>query len=236
MVKKIWIALLVSSVISIFIFDLLTVYKESFGAFGVYAWIFSYLLIGIFALRSLVRIFRYIVEHQTYFSLVLLMIMSIIIVMHAFNINNGSLESTQQIGCTIEQLTTRADKGFRQFCFIGYPTRQYFIPALPTIFLGRSYSAINMGYAIYSLVGIVIFTSGLLSFLKRKFDAERADIATAFGLASLLHLFFFSHILLMFEQSIFPLALGLSAAGLVLEYSVHKKEMISLQEALFCFI
>ncbi len=223
MVKKLWISLLISSVASIFIFDLLTLYNESFGNFGVYAWILSYCLIGAFAMRSLLKILKYIIEHQTYFSLVLLMIIVIIIVMHAFNINNGSLESTQQIGCTIEQLTKNADKGFRQYCFIGYPTRQYLIPALPTFIFGRSYSAINMGYAIYSLVGVVIFTSGLLIFLKKKIDAEKADIATAFGLASLLHLFFFSHILMMFEQSIFPLALGLSAAGLVLEYCVHKK-------------
>lgn len=223
MAKKLWISLLISSVVSIFIFDLLTLYNESYGIFGVYAWILSYFLIVVFAVRSLLKILKYTIEHQTYFSLVLLMIIAIIIVMHAFNINNGSLESTQQIGCTIEQLTKSTDKGFRQYCFIGYPTRQYLVPALPTFIFGRSYSVINMGYAIYSIVGVIIFTNGLLSFLKRKLDAERADIATALGLASFLHLFFFSHILLMFEQSIFPLALGLSAAGLTLKYCVHKK-------------
>jgi hypothetical protein len=215
--------LLISSVASIFIADILTFYNPTFGQLGFIAWIVSYGFIVCFAIKSLLYVLKYIYHHQTYFSFVLLMILVLVVVVHAFNINNGSLESTQQIGCTINQLLYKTDMGFRDYCFIGYPTRQYYIPSLLTMLLGPSYGTLNMSYSIYILAGLTIFTAGLLQFFKKYYGTERADIATALGLASLLHLFFFSHILLMYEQSIFPLSIGLSGAGLMLGYFSKRK-------------
>ncbi len=150
-----------------------------------------------------------------------------LIIKNISDLRNVSGETCGEINNGVENLTSQNDFGYLSTFAYGYPARQYFIPALPSIFWGRSLSSMNLGGSIYFLFGIIIFTSGIFSLLKDNILKEATSI---FALASLLHFHFVNHFLFYFEQSIFPLSFTLILAGLYMHLTSKrdKTEIIIL--------
>ncbi|MBX7143115.1 MAG: hypothetical protein K1X79_01555 [Oligoflexia bacterium] len=131
----------------------------------------------------------------------------------AQNPANVSHESTQQLGCALEKLTAWPHTGVQEDCFLGYPARQYFVPALPTIFFGRSALSLNIGQVLYLLVGLLAMARGMLGLFNSQ---VLGDVSAAALIVSTFQSYFFRYQLLNFEQSIYPIAFGFIVVGFAL--------------------
>ena len=124
-------------------------------------------------------------------------------------------ESAQQLGCILWNLTEEKQLGFYTYCFIGYPARQFYLPALPSLLFGRSAESLNAGYMIGLFVSLPIAAYGLSRFFEK---LNKADWVVAL-LLSISGLFYrYNYLLVVMEQSIFPYYLSLGALGFYLLY------------------
>jgi hypothetical protein len=119
----------------------------------------------------------------------------------------------------LNHLKNSPDWGFNSTCFFGYPTRQYLISSLPSLFLGRNVFALNLGGSIYIILGLVIFASGLI----KHFGNKSGNLSVAFFLSTLWHIPYLIHFTFLYEQSTFPFSLGLIISGIFLQYMNEKK-------------
>lgn len=123
-----------------------------------------------------------------------------------------SHEATQEVGCGLRFLE-KPGLGFAQNCFLGYPVRQYFLPALPSLVAGRSQLALNVGGVLQFVLGVIVFSSGVLVTFRR---TRFAHLAALVLVTLPLHLYYVNQFLLMFEQGLYPFSIGLLAAGFFL--------------------
>ncbi len=122
-------------------------------------------------------------------------------------------ETTQEIGCALRTLATSPSRGWADTCLFGYPTRQHLLPALPSLFLGRTQTALHVGSAAYLLVGLLVFAHGLAGQYEQRRDGFPL---AALVVVLLTHFYFFHHFMLAFEQSVYPMLFTMTATGLVL--------------------
>lgn len=152
-----------------------------------------------------------------------------LLVFRAGQIQNISGETTQAVSCILN--SEFFGEKFNQSCFLGYPSRAYFIQALPSLIFGRSLFSLNLGAVIIFVPGLIMFTYGLV--LKSK-NTKLSDLIVGLGLSALLHFYSVNHFLFFsFEQSIFPLSFGLMGFGLLLIYQ-QQRQLLPL--LLFIFV
>ncbi len=192
--------------------DPLSMSYKSWGKAGVILWLLSFLVMFVVAISQIINLAQTAWKTKNFASLFSLLV---ILVLVAFNITRArsiSGETTQEVACALEHIKKSIDWGYRRICFLGYPTRQYYLSALPSFLLGRNHLTLNLGGTLYFWLGISLFAAGSLKFNKFK---TKQDLITGIGLISILHFYFFNHFLLnQYEQSNFPLSLGLAALGL----------------------
>jgi hypothetical protein len=185
---------------------------KNWGKAGVIFWFLSFLVMFVVATGQMIKLAKTAWKTKNFASLFSLLV---ILVLVAFNITRArsiSGETTQEVACALERFKQSIDWGYRKICFLGYPTRQYYLPALPSFLLGRNQLTLNLGGTLYFWLGISLFAAGSLKFNQFK---TKQDLITGIGLISILHFYFFNHFLLnQYEQSNFPLSLGLAAFGL----------------------
>lgn len=131
----------------------------------------------------------------------------------ALDPSNVSHESTQQMGCALEKLSQWPFTGSHEDCFLGYPARQYFIPALPSLVLGRTQFALNFGQLLYLMLGLLLFARAWPACFKSSWMAD--GVGATFLLSSF-QSYFFRYQLLNFEQSLSPISLAFAVTGLAL--------------------
>ncbi len=194
--------------------DLLSLVWPNLGKAGVIIWFLSICALSIVALKQLLSLVKVAWKTKNFASLLSLLI---ILVLAAFNMTQArsiSGETTQEVACALEHFKKSIDWGYQQSCFLGYSARQYYLPALPSLILGRNQLALNLGGTLYFWLGISLFIVGVL---KSNQFRTKQDLAAAAGIISVLHFYFFNHFFFnQFEQSIFPLSLGLAGFGLYL--------------------
>ncbi len=214
---------------TIFIIDLASLRFPVLGQCGTVLWFFSYLFLIIFGFRSLGQIVRNIglAESWPIYSRVrrywpiglitpLVLAFWFYIVFQNIPLEKSvSYESTQQINRTLKSLATPPDFGFRKAVFLGYSARQFFLPAIPSILMGRSIVALNLGGSLYFLLGLLIFASGILTCFS---DRRQGDIVCGIVLALMFHIYWVNYQLFYFEQSIYPFSLAMILCGLFLHY------------------
>ncbi len=128
-------------------------------------------------------------------------------------------ELAVEIQCTLEQIGSSPDAGFGSLCHHGYPTRQYYLSALPSLLLGRCPVALKLGGTLPLILGLALFVSGAIAF----FGASgAADWALALALSLLVQSRFVIQWLVNPEQALFPISYSLAAVGLCLRYLVDK--------------
>lgn len=219
-------------IIGIVVSDILSPHFIVPGKLGTILWIISYFFVAIFALRCLKNLLLWGIKKVSVISLLLMLLFVFIIAMQVGNPASLSGETTIETECALNYLQNADDLGFRKTCLFGYPARQYFLSSLPTIIFSRSLVNLNLGGALYFLMGIVIFTYGLFRYFGIN---KKTDIIATLALSSLLHFYYFNHFLFKFEQSIFPLSFGLILVGAMMEYSrkFYKPALIPIALSVF---
>jgi hypothetical protein len=192
--------------------DILTLFIPAVGAVGTGLWYLSYLYLIVFAGWCLHFIIKQSLAQRSAFSLAVILLFMGLIIIHAGNPKSLSGETSIEINCAIEKLQSSPDRGFHQTCLFGYPARQFFLPALPTLLFDRSLFALNIGGGIYFLLGVIIFSAGVIKYLNKPYSDLIAGILSI----SLLHYYYVSYFLFQYEQSIFPLSFTLMLLGIYL--------------------
>jgi len=123
-------------------------------------------------------------------------------------------ETCHEIGCAVGHFAGDPGWGYNRTCLFNYPARQFIVPALPTLLLGRSGFALTFGSFLYLLVALPIFARGLLDELAGR---RHADLVTALVLTFPLHLRYFNHFMFAYEESIYPFLHAMIFAGLALQ-------------------
>jgi hypothetical protein len=126
-----------------------------------------------------------------------------------------SFESTQEIGHAVYLINYSNDMAFNKKCFLGYPARQFFLPSLPTLIMGRKVLAINLGGSLYVIIGLLIFSRSIsINFEDRRYG----DLAGGIILSLIFHIYYVNYQIFWFEQSIYPFGFTLIICGLYLHY------------------
>lgn len=223
-VQTIYSIILIFTVLCLYGVDLGATVFPALGKLGTGLWFFSYLFFFIFGFKSLFTILKSGMSSlkarsfSGWVTPLVLFAWFYIVIVNIPLTKNVSYESTQQIAQTITLLKTSPDAGFQKPCFLGYPARQFFLPALPTLLGGRNITALNTGGCLYFLLGLLIFSSGVLANFK---DKTKGNLFCGILLSLLFHAYYVNYQLFYFEQSIFPFSLGLISCGMFLHFWVN---------------
>jgi hypothetical protein len=132
----------------------------------------------------------------------------------AFTMING--ETAQEVQSGYFFFTKFRDLGLFKMGFLGYPTRQYLLAALPSYVWGKSLVAMRMGYGTLYIVGYVAFLQGTWRYLESRNSPRPMLVASLTGTLVALG----SYPLLYartFEQTTVPISITfLFLAGLLL--------------------
>lgn len=176
-----------------------------FGKIGVVAFIFLIALLIFFTISELIFLINTCLEGKYLLSFLTLAAITLVtIVFYVPQPENLSLDSTQQISCAIN-IFHEGDWGFFKNCFIGYPTRQFYLPMFTSL-LERSVFNLQLGSYLYMLIGSIFLTA---SGVRRLGKDMRNDRLLSIILCIPLHFHFFNYLVLTFEQAIYPVGLGL---------------------------
>ncbi len=228
--RKIYGFILILTLLGLFGVELGSWIFPPLGKLGTGLWFFSYVFLFIFAIKSLLTILGNgfsSLKNRSFSGWIpplVLFVWFYIVITNIPLAKNVSYESTQQITQTLNLLKNSNDLGFHKSCFLGYPARQFFLPALPSMLWGRNITALNTGGCLYFFLGLLIFSSGVPAHFQNK---VRGNILCGILLSLLFHAYYVNYQLFYFEQSIFPFSLGLIACGLFLHFWVNPSWEIS---------
>ena len=244
-IKYFYIVLNFQVFFSIIFLDILSVKYAWLGKIGTYFWFCSYIFFFIFILKVIFYIFRSTsysedgnIEKKTNITLpgkiyskfyllkiflknkplitfFTIIIWIIVLFSNISSINNISGETCIEVRDTINHLKNSEDLGFRGTVICGYPARQIFLPSIPTLILNRNIFALNLGGSLYFLMGLIIFSSGIL---KNFEDTRSGDLICGIILSLIFHIYYVNFFILAFQQSIYPFSFGLIICGLFLNY------------------
>jgi hypothetical protein len=220
--KTVYIYSALAVMFALVLLDLLTAHVAQLGLAGVVLWYVSYLYIAIFAALCFRDLFTPVWPLKAPITTIFIVAYLAMIAWNLNTLHGVSGEAAQEMSCTLTQLTHAVDHGYQDNCLLGYPARQFFLSAVPSLLFGRSLVDLHLGGGLYFILGLLIFSTGAL---KRLQYGLSADLLTAVLLASLVHIHFFDVFSLPFEQSLYPLCFGLIIAGLFLHYRTQHDEV-----------
>ncbi len=139
------------------------------------------------------------------FAIILIIFIVIVGALPHYAVNH---EATQEAAAAFQNMQTR-DLNYTKFSFIGYPSRQYLLPLIPTVLFGRSSFNLNLGYALPFLLGSMLFYVGL----RKYFNQKNSIPLLSLSVISLLTFSYVVEYLWHFEQVILPLSFFLQAVG-----------------------
>lgn len=188
------------------------------GRLGTYCWVLSFVYFLIYLVKNWQTIFKN--KYYPIYTIFVLLLFFVFITRSIPTMIAYDGESTKIVTCTLSNIKHDIGYGYNKTCLYGYPLRQYLIPSLPSLF-GRNIVNLNIGGSVYLIIGLLIFSSSALRFLKY---SKNGDLITAISLSLLLHFHYFNYFAFTFEQSIFPFSFGLIIGGLILNYLNKKNE------------
>ncbi len=209
--------------------EIITIKFPAFGRPGMFLWLLSWFCLSIFAAKTL---WQYLVcktlRKKIIFTPIIIILILINLFFNIYTFPNLDKESTQEIGQTLNHLSTSVDAGFRQTTFLGYPTRQFYFPSLFSL-ANRSLPLLRLGNSFYFILGLIIFSSGLLRFYKFR---RTGDLLCSILLLFPFHSYHFNFLYFRFEQAFYPFAFGMIAVGLFLHYLSKPEKHLLPQMAL----
>lgn len=121
-------------------------------------------------------------------------------------------DATQQLAAGLAAFSV-PDWNYTGTAFLGYPSRQYLIAALPAFFSGRSIIALQLGFAYPFYLGLMMFYASL------RYWTSSLRLTPALAIISLSSLLVFPYLTeyyLYFEHTLFPVCFTLQAIGWLL--------------------
>ncbi len=218
-IKHIYGVIIFSVLSSIFIVNIISILFPVTGKIGTYLWFFSYIFFVILALTGLYHFIKEALTEKLFITLLLVIIWLFIIGSNINRVKNVSSEATQQIGHVVSLLHFSKTMGFNDQCFIGYPARQFFLPSLPTLIMGRRVLSLNLGGSLYVITGLLIFSRAIVINFE---DRRCGDLAGGIILSLIFHIYYVNYQIFWFEQSIYPFGFTLIICGLYLYYIKDK--------------
>lgn len=183
-------------------------------------WILSYLFFFALSLSLLLDLAKNILRRNSVLAPLVMFTLIGIVVTNAASEKNLSGETAIETACAVNHILHSDDWGFRGTCLFGYPTRQLYLPAIPTLLFGRSLLALHLGGSLYVVIGLVIFTGGALKFFRY---SRTGDLIVAILLSSIFHFYYVTHYLLFYGETIIPFDISLLLVGLHFLYRSEKK-------------
>ena len=181
------------------------------GWFAARVWVAGSVVFGLACVVVVVRVLVRDLRTLRLASLALIAVTAFVAFWHIGSADHLKVnhEATQEIGAGMDALAL-PDLGYTGTGFIGYPVRQYLLAAGPTVLLGRSLTALRLGFALPFFWGVLVCWAGLRVALGR--------IPQASSLATLTVLAFFTFPFLpefarMYEQNTIPFSLTALATG-----------------------
>lgn len=120
-----------------------------------------------------------------------------------------SFDAVVEIGCGLKQWQSLGS-AWHGTCFLDYPARQFSLPSLVPLLLGRSIEAVNLGHSLYLIIGASMFWAGLW----KRFGGKRAIFVLLILGLLLSNQQHWYYLWPSYEQAIYPMALGLFILGL----------------------
>ncbi|MBP9814008.1 hypothetical protein KBC80_02335 [Candidatus Woesebacteria bacterium] len=213
--------------------EVLSLYIPVAGKIGTVTWILLWIYIAAFTLVQGINLVKTSIHQRSPFALLTIGLFLFLCATNIQSIYSINGENTQEIACALTQLQQSSDWGYRQSCLFGYPTRQFIVPAIPSLLFGNSLAALNIGGAIYFILGLILFCRGIQVYVQ---DSRKGDALTLLIFGSLLHFHYINHFLFLFEQSIFPLSFALAGCGIWLMYLRTKLHTYLIPLTLLLFV
>jgi hypothetical protein len=201
--------------VALLLLDVASLLLPALGRVGVVLWCGSWLALGAHAVACLRRtVADARATGQGWVTLAVLAGLAGLVFAGTLDSRLVHFETCHELGCAVGYFADDPGWGYNRACLFNYPARQFIVPALPTLLLGRSYFALTFGSFLYLLVALPIFARGLLDELAGR---RHADLATAVILTFPLHLRYFNHFMFAYEESIYPFLNALIFTGLALQ-------------------
>ncbi len=197
--------------------EILSIAYPIIGRVGSIIWVFSFFLLVFEAFYAFYKIVENSISKKAPLTLIVLLFFVTTAFLGIFNMANSNFETTLEISCAIDNFSS-IDFGFRNTCLYGYPDRQLFIPALPSLLFGRNFVSLNVGGGMYFIGGLIIFAWGILNFFK---NSKHKDAIAAIIISSLFNFYYINRFLFAYEQSIFPISFAMMALGMLLSLTNH---------------
>lgn len=223
--------ILLLSLLSILEFLFFTPVKIAF--IGISLW---YMLWSVFILISIGKTIEIVVtsfKQRSFFTLFVLMFFLALLLFQSRQYTNITFEWPIEIACTLSQIKTEPDFGYFNNCHLGYPTRQFYLPALPSLLFGNSFDSLQTGIFLYTVPAFIFIAH---SFNVLFHNSKNRDLLAASALSFLLHFYFANHLLTYIEQAQFPILFGFIVIGLWVDFWKERSINNILLILLFQFI
>ena len=191
--------------------------------FGYIAFVISFIGIVVIQIREDSRNRNYLMP-----AIFCLILVFFIFQIGNYNFSELSYESTQETVSGLEAFK-KTDWNYTGMGFTGYPIKQYLIYAIPSLFLGRSLFALNLGFAIPFLIGLTLLFIELRKFLKFRGLDEKFALLPIFMISFFPYIDEFYYI---FEQTLTPVSYSMIIIALFL-HVIRRPSLFSF--SLFAF-
>lgn len=164
---------------------------------GVVIFAAAFLFTAVYQLISDIKGKRYLIM-----AVFLLILAFFVIQIGNYGLSDLSYEATQETVAGLEAFD-QTDWNYTGKGFIQYPVKQYLINAIPSLILGRSFFALNLGFALPFLTGLIMLFIELRRFLAAKGIDEKYALLPVFMISFSPYIDEFYYI---FEQTITPVS------------------------------
>ena len=133
-----------------------------------------------------------------------------------------SYESTQEATAGLNALK-ESDWNYTGTGYIGYPVKAYILNAIPSVLLGRSFFALNLGFAIPFLTGLILLFIEIRKYLKFK------NLQESLALLPVIMIVFFPYVneyYHIFEQTITPVGYAMIVIALFFR-AVRRSDLLT---------
>ena len=211
----------------LFILSALLLEYLSYQQIGVISWITPRLWLASGLLLALVIIYRSVqqliqdIKTKTFLPILFTLCLIGLLLWPLIDPSRGVIgqDATQQVAAGLNAFT-RSDMNYTGRAFLGYPSRQYLLAALPAMLAGRSEMALQIGFAWPFWIGLLLFSNSFRAWGREKGIRHSDGLA----LAAVSALFVFPYVTeyyLYFEHTLFPVCFSLQAIGWLLLFLIR---------------
>ena len=156
------------------------------------------------------------IRQRCYLALLVTLSLSALLLWPLLDSSRGVIgqDATQQMAAGLAAYG-QPDWNFTGRAFLGYPSRQYLLAAWPALLLGRTETALKIGFAWPFWLGLIHFANGLRAYAR----TNRRRYGDVLGLAAVTAVAAFPYVTeyyLYFEHTLYPCCFALQAIGWLL--------------------